>query len=90
MSQGGSLRVLDLAPEFHADDGFEVNGKQYVTIVSGISPPAKAKLINTPELREQRQVIPASEDTRGQPHYGEREIVEAAGSGVAVHSTTIG
>src|SRR6267143_7263153 len=36
---------------------FEVNGKQYVAIVSGISPHAKAKLINTPELREQRQAL---------------------------------
>ena len=33
---------------------FEVNGKQYVAITSGPSTPAKAKLVNTPELKEQR------------------------------------
>ena len=33
---------------------FEVNGKQFIAIVSGPSAPAKAKLINTPELKEQR------------------------------------
>jgi len=34
---------------------FEVNGKQYIAIASGPSTSAKAKLINTPELKEQRQ-----------------------------------
>jgi ABC-type lipoprotein export system ATPase subunit len=33
---------------------FEINGKQYVAIVSGPSGAAKSKLINTPELRDQR------------------------------------
>jgi alcohol dehydrogenase (cytochrome c) len=33
---------------------FEVNGKQFVAIVSGPSGGAKSKLINTPELRDQR------------------------------------
>jgi alcohol dehydrogenase (cytochrome c) len=33
---------------------FEVNGKQYVAIVSGPSTAAKNKLVNTPELKEQR------------------------------------
>jgi alcohol dehydrogenase (cytochrome c) len=33
---------------------FEVDGKQYVAIVSGPSPQARLKNINTPELREQR------------------------------------
>jgi len=33
---------------------FEVNGKQYLAIASGPSTPAKAKLVNTPELKEQR------------------------------------
>src|SRR5262245_61193773 len=33
---------------------FEVNGKQYVAIVSGPSNAAKSKLMNTPELRDQR------------------------------------
>ncbi len=33
---------------------FEVNGKQYLAIVSGPSNGAKTKLINTPELRDQR------------------------------------
>jgi alcohol dehydrogenase (cytochrome c) len=33
---------------------FEVNGKQYIAIVSGPSGAAKTKLINSPELRDQR------------------------------------
>jgi alcohol dehydrogenase (cytochrome c) len=33
---------------------FEVNGRQYVAIVSGPSAAAKNKLVNTPELKEQR------------------------------------
>jgi hypothetical protein len=33
---------------------FDVNGRQYVAIVSGPSPPARFRLVNTPELREQR------------------------------------
>ena len=33
---------------------FEVNGKQYVAIVSGPSGAAKSKLMNTPELKDQR------------------------------------
>jgi alcohol dehydrogenase (cytochrome c) len=33
---------------------FEVNGKQYIAIASGPSNAAKSKLINTPELRDQR------------------------------------
>jgi alcohol dehydrogenase (cytochrome c) len=33
---------------------FEVNGKQYVAITSGPSAVAKAKLMNTPELKEMR------------------------------------
>ena len=33
---------------------FEVNGKQYLAITSGPSTPAKAKLVNTPELKDQR------------------------------------
>jgi len=33
---------------------FEVNGKQYMAIASGPSGPARAKLMNTPELKEQR------------------------------------
>src|SRR5712672_3327957 len=32
---------------------FAVNGKQYVAIVSGPSPVAKGRLVNTPELRDQ-------------------------------------
>jgi alcohol dehydrogenase (cytochrome c) len=36
---------------------FEVDGKQYIAIVSGPSPPAKARLVNTPELREQRNAL---------------------------------
>jgi alcohol dehydrogenase (cytochrome c) len=33
---------------------FEVNGKQYVAILSGASGPARAKLGKTPEVREMR------------------------------------
>src|SRR5499433_816214 len=36
---------------------FEVNGKQYVAIVSGPSPAAWTRLVNTPELREQRNAV---------------------------------
>jgi hypothetical protein len=33
---------------------FEVNGKQYVAILSGLSRIAMNKHVNTPELKEQR------------------------------------
>jgi hypothetical protein len=33
---------------------FEINGKQYLAITSGPNTAAKAKLVNTPELKEQR------------------------------------
>jgi len=33
---------------------FEVNGKQYIAITSGPSAVSKAKLMNTPELKEMR------------------------------------
>ena len=33
---------------------FEVNGKQYLAIAAGQSAQAKSKLMNTPELRDQR------------------------------------
>jgi hypothetical protein len=33
---------------------FEVGGKQYVAIVTGLGLPAKSALVNTPELREMR------------------------------------
>ncbi len=36
---------------------FEVNGKQYVAIVSGPSPVSKRRIINTPELQEQRNAL---------------------------------
>jgi alcohol dehydrogenase (cytochrome c) len=36
---------------------FEVNGKQYVGIVSGPSPGSRGQLVNTPELKEQRQAL---------------------------------
>jgi hypothetical protein len=36
---------------------FEVNGKQYVAIVSGLSPVSRNRLVNTPELREQRHAL---------------------------------
>jgi alcohol dehydrogenase (cytochrome c) len=36
---------------------FEVNGKQYVAIVSGPSPGSRTRLVNTPELREQRNAL---------------------------------
>jgi alcohol dehydrogenase (cytochrome c) len=36
---------------------FEVNGKQYVAIVSGPSPVARSRLANTPELKDQRNAL---------------------------------
>ena len=33
---------------------FEVNGKQYIAIASGLGAGAKVKLENTPEMRDQR------------------------------------
>jgi alcohol dehydrogenase (cytochrome c) len=36
---------------------FEVNGKQYVAIVSGPSPVARGRLANTPELKDQRNAL---------------------------------
>ena len=33
---------------------FEVNGKQYVAILSGLSPISRRRHSHTPELREQR------------------------------------
>jgi alcohol dehydrogenase (cytochrome c) len=35
---------------------FEVNGQQYVAIASGASPAARSRLVNTPELKDQRNV----------------------------------
>ena len=32
----------------------EVNGRQYVAVMSGPSAAARSRLINTPELKEQR------------------------------------
>ena len=36
---------------------FEAGGKQYVAIVSGPSPVARGRLVNTPELKEQRNAL---------------------------------
>ena len=36
---------------------FETGGKQYIAVVSGPSPSAKSRLVNTPELKEQRNAI---------------------------------
>lgn len=36
---------------------FAVNGKQYVAIVSGPSPGSRGRLVNTPELRDQRHAL---------------------------------
>jgi alcohol dehydrogenase (cytochrome c) len=36
---------------------FEVNGKQYIAIVSGPSPGARSRLVNSPEVREQRHAL---------------------------------
>jgi alcohol dehydrogenase (cytochrome c) len=36
---------------------FEVNGRQFVAIVSGPSPVAKGRLANTPELKDQRNAL---------------------------------
>jgi len=34
---------------------FEVGGKQYVAIASGPSAAGRSRLVNTPELKDQRQ-----------------------------------
>jgi hypothetical protein len=36
---------------------FETNGRQYVAIVSGPSPVARGRLVNTPELKQQRNAL---------------------------------
>jgi len=36
---------------------FEVNGKQYVAIMSGASPQSLTRLVNTPELKDQRNAL---------------------------------
>jgi alcohol dehydrogenase (cytochrome c) len=36
---------------------FETGGKQYIAIVSGPSPSARSRLVNTPELKEQRNAL---------------------------------
>ena len=36
---------------------FETGGRQYVAIVSGPSPVAKSRLVNTPELKDQRNAL---------------------------------
>ena len=36
---------------------FAVNGKQFVAIVSGPSPGSRSRLVNTPELKEQRNSL---------------------------------
>ena len=36
---------------------FAVNGKQYVAIVAGPSPGSRSRLVNTPELKEQRNSL---------------------------------
>jgi alcohol dehydrogenase (cytochrome c) len=36
---------------------FETGGRQYVAIVSGPSPVARSRLVNTPELKEQRNAL---------------------------------
>jgi alcohol dehydrogenase (cytochrome c) len=36
---------------------FEVNGQQFVAIVSGPSPGSRSRLVNTPELKEQRNAL---------------------------------
>ena len=53
--------TLDELWKFNAGSGFnapmmtfEFNGKQYIAIASGAGPAAKSRLINTPELKEQR------------------------------------
>jgi alcohol dehydrogenase (cytochrome c) len=49
------LWKFNVGSGFHAPPmTFEVNGKQYVAIASGAGPSAKSRLINTPELKEQR------------------------------------
>jgi alcohol dehydrogenase (cytochrome c) len=49
------LWKINLGSGFSAPPmSFEVNGKQYVAIASGPSGPSKAKVRNTPELKDQR------------------------------------
>jgi len=36
---------------------FETGGKQYIAIVSGPSPSGRSRLVNTPELKEQRNAL---------------------------------
>jgi alcohol dehydrogenase (cytochrome c) len=36
---------------------FEVNAKQFVAIVSGPSPGSRSRLVNTPELKDQRNAL---------------------------------
>jgi alcohol dehydrogenase (cytochrome c) len=51
----GELWKINVGSGFSAPPmTFEVNGRQYVAIVSGPSTAAKNKLVNTPELKEQR------------------------------------
>jgi hypothetical protein len=36
---------------------FEVNDKQFIAIVSGPSPGSRSRLVNSPELKEQRNAL---------------------------------
>jgi len=50
------LWKVNVGPGFSAPPmTFAINGKQYLAIASGASTAARAKLVNTPELRDQRQ-----------------------------------
>ena len=52
----GELWKVNVGPGFSAPPmTFAINGKQYLAIASGASTAARAKLVNTPELRDQRQ-----------------------------------
>ena len=56
--------TLDQLWKINVDSGFsappmtfEVNGKQYIAIVSGPSPGSRNRLVNSPELRDQRHAL---------------------------------
>ena len=50
------LWKVNVGPGFSAPAmTFAINGKQYLAIASGASTAARSKLVNTPDLRDQRQ-----------------------------------
>jgi outer membrane protein assembly factor BamB len=69
---------------------FETAGKQYIAIVSGPSPSAKSRLVNTPELKEYRQAngavcVRVVSDRRGPEKTNDRNCALSLGSGARRH-----